>query len=369
MHMAKEDAIGAALGRAAREVADALESNSGKDSNGRLGGLRGIAVGAGLVALAPAAGKALGRFTKSGSLATIGEKLGEGVKSTVADKLEDAGGGATERAKKAGKSLKPSAGADEDAQASNDEEPSDAEDDSSDAEDDSSDAEDESSDADDDSADARDESTGVAGVGSGRRMPVQQAIDVAVPLRTAYNEWTQFEEWPKFMHRVDRATQDDETHVTLGIKVWGISKPFQAEIVEQRPDERIKWRAEQGPNHAGVVTFHKLSDRLTRIEVTLDLVPSSLLEKAGRGMRHVKRAVRADMARFKAHLEMEGEESGAWRGVIEDGKVKPRRKSSSSNRKSSSSNGRRRGSSSRGRAPSSNGRRSGNTRSRSRSRS
>jgi hypothetical protein len=104
--------------------------------------------------------------------------------------------------------------------------------------------------------------------------------------------------------------------------------------------------------HAGVVTFHQLSERLTRIEVNLDVQPDSLIERAARGMRHVKRAVRADLSRFKAYVEMEEHETGAWRGVIDEGKVK----SSQRARSSSSSNGGR--SSSKPKAKSSSGGRS-----------
>jgi uncharacterized membrane protein len=292
-----------------------------------------------LVALAPVIGNAVSRLAKARGLdgapvRLIGERLGD-VRSTVGTKIEESGG-ATRVAKEAGRRLLPGGNGG---------------------------------------------SSGAPGVGSGRRMPVQQAIDVAVPLRTAYNQWTQFEDWPKFMHRVDRVTQQDETHVSFDIKIWGLSKSFEAEILEQHPDERIMWRADDGLSHAGVVTFHELSARLTRIELNLDVEPGSLVEKAGSGMRHVKRAVRADMARFKAQLEMEGKESGAWRGVIEGGKVKPRRRSSSSGGRSRSSSKRkttasggagakgRAGSSRRRRGSSRTGRSSGSTRRRSGSRS
>ncbi|HEX2233093.1 MAG TPA: SRPBCC family protein [Thermoleophilaceae bacterium] len=160
-----------------------------------------------------------------------------------------------------------------------------------------------------------------SGTGSGRRMPIQQSMDVAVPVQTAYNQWTQFEEWPRFMHRLERVEQQDDCTVTFGSKIWGINKTFEARIIEQYPDERIKWEVENGPSHVGVVTFHPLAERLTRIELDLDVDPDSMLEKAGRGMRFVKRAVRGDMHRFKAFLELNDEETGAWRGVIEDGEV------------------------------------------------
>lgn len=141
--------------------------------------------------------------------------------------------------------------------------------------------------------------------GSGRRMPIQQSVDVAVPISEAYKQWTQYEEWPKFMHRVDSVQQKDDSTISFSTKVWGITKEFEAEIVDKKRDERIEWHTEQGLMHSGVVTFHKLAPRLTRIEVSMDVKPDSLVEKAGRGMRFTKRAVRGDLHRFKAFVEME----------------------------------------------------------------
>lgn len=160
--------------------------------------------------------------------------------------------------------------------------------------------------------------------GSGRRMPIQQSVDVAAPIKEAYDQWTRFEDWPKFMHRVESAQQVDDCTVQIHTKVWGVNKEFEAEIVEQRPDERIEWHSESGLAHSGVVSFHKLAPRLTRIEVSLDVKPNSLLEKAGRGMRFTKRAVRGDLHRFKAFVEMEEKTEKGWRGTIEDGEVKRR---------------------------------------------
>ena len=292
--MAKDlgDVIGTALGRATREAAQNLAKNARKSSkDGSLAGAKGFAAGAGLVALAPLAAKGAGKLAKGAK-----NTVGKGVKAGV-DKTVDKAGGATGIAKQAGKSMIPGIGGNGGGGKKND----------------------------------------MPGVGRGRRMPIQQAVDVAVPISTAYNQWTQFEDWPKFMHRLDRVSQEDESHVSFKTKIWGISKDFDAEIVEQRPDERIKWKVTEGVTHTGVVTFHKLADRLTRIEVSVDVEPGSLIEKAGRGMRHVKRAIRADLARFKAYIEMEEEETGSWRGVIEDGDVKRKRSSSSSRSRSSSS--------------------------------
>jgi len=168
------------------------------------------------------------------------------------------------------------------------------------------------------------------GVGKGRRMPVQQSVDIGVPIATVYNQFTQFEEWPKFMHRVTSVSQEDETHLAFKSKIWGVSKEFQAEIDEQRPDERIKWHVTQGLSHKGVATFHELAPRLTRVELNVDVEPGSLIEKFARGARHVKRAMRADLHRFKAYIMMNEAESGEWRGTIEDGEVKQQRESHSS---------------------------------------
>jgi uncharacterized membrane protein len=192
---------------------------------------------------------------------------------------------------------------------------------------------------------------GVPGVGKGRRMPIQLDIDIGAPIRTVYNEWTQFEDWPRFMHRLQNAAQVDNTHVRFKTRIWGISKEFTAEIVEQRPDERIQWKVTEGVVHTGVVTFHELAPRLTRVEVNLDIEPGSVIEKAGRGLRHVKRAVRSDLTRFKAYVLMQEHESGEWRGEIHDGRVRTGRGgSSSSSRGRAATKG---GSSSKARASSS----------------
>ena len=195
--------------------------------------------------------------------------------------------------------------------------------------------------------------------GSGRRMPIQQSVDVAVPIKVAYNRWTQFEDWPEFMHRFESVEQAEDTKLSFTIKVWGITRKFQAEIVEQRPDQRIEWNVTEGLAHTGVVTFHELADHLTRIEVSLDFEPHGMLEKMGRGMRFTKRAVRADLHRFKALVELDEEAEGGWRGTIEDGEVKRRteRRStgSSSRRRTQSKTQSKNGSRGRSRSQSKNG--------------
>jgi uncharacterized membrane protein len=159
------------------------------------------------------------------------------------------------------------------------------------------------------------------GTGKGRRMPVQQSVDVAAPIDVVYDQWTQFEDYPKFMHRVQRVEQRDDAHVAFHAKVWGINRMWEAEIVEQRPDERIVFKSVNGVQLTGVVTFHDMAERLTRIELNIDVDPDGPIEKIARGTRMIKRAARGDLKRFKAYVEMHEEETGAWRGEIQDGDV------------------------------------------------
>jgi uncharacterized membrane protein len=196
-------------------------------------------------------------------------------------------------------------------------------------------------DDDDGDGDGAGEGSAAPGHGSGRRMPIQQSVDVAVPIKIAYDQWTQFEEWPRFMHRLESVDQIDESTVAFSAKVWGVNKRFEAKILEQRPDERIEWDVSQGLAHIGVVTFDELSERLTRIEVTLDVEPDSLVEKAARGMRFIKRAARGDLHRFKAFVELNEEAEDGWRGTIEEGEVKRRKRSSSGSNGNRSRGGKR----------------------------
>jgi uncharacterized membrane protein len=159
------------------------------------------------------------------------------------------------------------------------------------------------------------------GHGRGRRLPVQEYVDVAVDLETAYDQWTQFEEFPSFMHRVERVEQRDDTTLMWHENIWGVRRSWEAEIIEQTPSERIVWRSKSGPQQTGVVTFHRLSDRLTRVQVNLDFQPQGLFEKTASGFRMARRALRSDLMRFKAFMEMRDEPTGAWRGRIEEGEV------------------------------------------------
>jgi len=160
-----------------------------------------------------------------------------------------------------------------------------------------------------------------SGTGRGRRLPVQEFVDVGVDLQTAYDQFTQFEDWPKFMHRVERIEQRDDSTLMWHENVWGVRRSWEAEITEQTPCERIVWRSKGGPQTIGVVTFHRLSDNLTRILITMDFQPKGLFEKAASGTRISRRALKSDLMRFKAFIELHDEATGEWRGRIEDGEV------------------------------------------------
>jgi uncharacterized membrane protein len=145
---------------------------------------------------------------------------------------------------------------------------------------------------------------------------IEQSIDVDVPVRTAYNQWTQFEEFPRFMEGVEEIRQIDDTHTHWRTKVAGKEKQFEAVITEQTPDQRIAWTSEAGPEHAGVVTFHRIDDGQTRVMVQMDYEPEGAAEKIGDALGIVKRRVKGDLERFKELIEGRGTESGAWRGEV-----------------------------------------------------
>jgi uncharacterized membrane protein len=147
----------------------------------------------------------------------------------------------------------------------------------------------------------------------------EKSVDVAVPVTTAYNQWTQFESFPHFMSGVDSITQIDATHTHWKTSVAGVEREFDAEITEQHPDERVAWRTTTGPQHAGVVTFHRLDDRTTRVHLQMDYEPDSIVEKAGAAVGVVGGQLKGDLDRFKKFIEDErrGQETGSWRGDVD----------------------------------------------------
>jgi uncharacterized membrane protein len=146
---------------------------------------------------------------------------------------------------------------------------------------------------------------------------IERSIEVAVPVRTAYNQWTQFEEFPRFMEGVKSVRQVDDRRLVWRAEVGGREKEWEAEITEQHPDERIAWRSLTGASNAGVVTFHRLSDTHSKIMLQLDYEPEGVTETVGDALGVVTARVRGDLERFKAFIESRGGETGAWRGDIE----------------------------------------------------
>jgi uncharacterized membrane protein len=145
---------------------------------------------------------------------------------------------------------------------------------------------------------------------------IQESVDVNVPVRTAYNQWTQFEDFPAFMEGVEEVKQITDTRLRWRAEIAGVEREWEAEIDEQRPDERIAWHAIDGPKNAGVVTFHRLDDSKTRIMLQLEFEPDDALEKTGDALGLVKRRARGDLERFKEFIESRGSETGAWRGEV-----------------------------------------------------
>jgi uncharacterized membrane protein len=150
---------------------------------------------------------------------------------------------------------------------------------------------------------------------------VEKSIEVNVPVNTAYNQWTQFEEFPQFMEGITEVKQLDETHLHWRAKIAGKEKEWDAEIAEQIPDQRIAWRSTSGALNAGVVTFHRIADNTTRIMVQMDYEPEGISESVGDATGVFSRRVSGDLERFKEFLESRGQETGAWRGNVQGGQT------------------------------------------------
>ncbi|RPH82079.1 MAG: SRPBCC family protein [Candidatus Rokuibacteriota bacterium] len=145
---------------------------------------------------------------------------------------------------------------------------------------------------------------------------IEKSIEVDVPVRTAYNQWTQFETFPQFMEGVREVRQLDDKTLGWRAEIGGKDEEWIAEITEQVPDQRIAWRARSGKRNAGVVTFHRIADHRTRIMLQLDYEPEGAVENIGDALGVVSRRVEGDLQRFKEFIESRGRETGAWRGEI-----------------------------------------------------
>jgi uncharacterized membrane protein len=148
---------------------------------------------------------------------------------------------------------------------------------------------------------------------------VLETIEVDVPVRSAYDQWTQFESFPQFMEGVEHVKQLDDTRLHWVAKIGGQKREWDAKIVEQEPDKRVAWTAVQGTGNAGRVEFAPLSDTRTQVHLELDYEPGGFAEKAGAATGVVQRRAKRDLERFKEFIEERGVETGAWRGEVKGG--------------------------------------------------
>lgn len=144
----------------------------------------------------------------------------------------------------------------------------------------------------------------------------EQSVVVDVPIQQAYNQWTQFEDFPHFMDEVKSVRQLDDRHNHWVVEVAGVTREFDTEITEQIPDERIAWKSVDGTTQAGVVTFHRLDPGRTKVMLQLDFRPEGLVEKVGDKAGLVESRISADLAEFKSFIESRGTETGEWRGEV-----------------------------------------------------
>ena len=143
---------------------------------------------------------------------------------------------------------------------------------------------------------------------------IEESIEVEVPVETAYNQWTQFEEFPTFMEGIEQVQQLDDTHLRWTAEVGGTREEWDAEITEQHPDHRVAWTATSGKGNAGVVTFHRIGEAQTKVMVQMDWEPEGAKEKIGAALGMDNRRVQGDLQRFKELIESRG--TGSAPGVV-----------------------------------------------------
>jgi uncharacterized membrane protein len=165
----------------------------------------------------------------------------------------------------------------------------------------------------------------VSGDFSGKDMQrVDKTVEVDSPLRAVYNQWTQFEDFPRFMTGVKEVRQLDPTHVRWHVEVWGKDEAWDAEITEQMPDERISWKSVSGPANAGTVRFEAVEPQLTRVRLTMAYEPKGIVENVGDALGIFTARVQRTLDDFKTFIERRtGDETGAWRGRVHDSRAVP----------------------------------------------
>jgi uncharacterized membrane protein len=146
---------------------------------------------------------------------------------------------------------------------------------------------------------------------------IEKSIEVGVDVTTAYNQWTQFEDFPEFMNNVVEVRQLDDTTLQWTMEIAGAEREWRADITEQKPDERIAWKAQGDIHHAGVVTFHHIDDDASRVMLQFEYEPEDWKEKAADAVNMTERRVEGDLERFKEFIEERGLETGAWRGEVD----------------------------------------------------
>lgn len=144
----------------------------------------------------------------------------------------------------------------------------------------------------------------------------QESIDVEVPVRMAYNQWTQFEDFPKFMEGVEQVQQLSDDTIRWVAEIGGKKEEWTARITEQEPDSRVAWESQEGARNAGQVSFQPLGSDSSRITLQMEFEPEGAIEKAGDATGIVEKRVQGDLKRFKEFIESRGAETGAWRGEI-----------------------------------------------------
>jgi uncharacterized membrane protein len=146
-----------------------------------------------------------------------------------------------------------------------------------------------------------------------------KSVEVTVPVTTAYNQWTQFEDFPRFMEGVKGVRQLDDKSLEWTAEIAGVERSWCAEIINQIPDRRISWRSTSGTRHNGVVTFEQLGDNRTRVTLEMDVDPEGFVENVGDALGILDRRIEGDLERFKEFIEARGQETGAWRGEVKQG--------------------------------------------------
>jgi uncharacterized membrane protein len=150
---------------------------------------------------------------------------------------------------------------------------------------------------------------------------VEKSIEVDAPAEVVYNQWTQFEEFPQFMEGIKEVHQLDDKRLHFVAEIGGKHEEWDAEILEQIPEQKVAWKVISGKLHEGTVFFDKAPDGKTIVRVDIAFEPEGMMEKAGSALGIVDARVKGDLERFKSFIENRGHETGAWRGEIHSGHV------------------------------------------------